>query len=344
MAFELKKSLEGVSKKFKKLVKTKDLQQEKSQELKHGNNPVKWAWFEFRVNSAKILILCAILVVIFVTTMGVGVYGYNWEDGFTTGVTKVVPYPAAFVNGHVIFYHSYLEQLHIIERYQQEFKKVDFKTADGKTVLSQIRKDTMDRLVEDTLVNVEAASLKVVVSDKDLNSQFADLVKSNGGETSFANVLKQYYGLTPNEFKSEIYKSRLVRQKVADTFANDESVNADAKKLAEDVLAKVKAGEDFATLAKQYSQDTSASNGGDLGYFGKGKMVPEFETAAFALKVGEVSGLVKTVYGYHIIKVTDIKGDEIQASHILIKTKDFNTWLADAVKSAKKSIYIKDAK
>lgn len=328
MAFELKKAVNDFLKKFKK-----------SERFTARKLP------KLNIKNPKFIISVLVgVVLLFVTVMGVGVYAFNWEDSFTIGVTKVVPYPAALVNGRVIFYHSYLEQLTILKQYQKEFKKVDFKSDEGKKNLTQIRKDTMDRLVEDTLVNAEAARMKVSVSSKDLNDQFAQLIKSNGGETSFASVLKQYYGLTPAEFKDEIYKSRLLRQKVADAFANDETVNADAKKLAEEVLVKVKAGEDFATLAKQYSQDTTASNGGDLGFFGKGKMVPEFEAAAFALKAGEVSGLVKTVYGYHIIKVVEVKGEEIQASHILIKTKDFNTWLTDAVKSAKKSVYIKDAK
>jgi peptidyl-prolyl cis-trans isomerase D len=72
---------------------------------------------------------------------------------------------------------------------------------------------------------------------------------------------------------------------------------------AEEVLAKVKAGEDFAALAKQYSDDSSAAQGGDLGTFTRGKMVPSFERAAFALAPGETSDLVESPFGLHIIKV-----------------------------------------
>ena len=79
---------------------------------------------------------------------------------------------------------------------------------------------------------------------------------------------------------------------------------------AEEVLKKAKAGEDFAALAKQYSEDDSnKDNGGDLDYFGRGRMVAEFDAAAFAMKAGEISNLVKTAFGYHIIKVTDAKPD-----------------------------------
>jgi peptidyl-prolyl cis-trans isomerase D len=81
---------------------------------------------------------------------------------------------------------------------------------------------------------------------------------------------------------------------------------ATVKKQADDLLAKVKAGADFAALAKQYSEDTASKvNGGDLDFFSRGRMVPEFEDAAFKLEPGQVSDVVKSQFGFHIIKVTE---------------------------------------
>src|SRR5262249_49541907 len=86
----------------------------------------------------------------------------------------------------------------------------------------------------------------------------------------------------------------------------NEQARAEARKKADDVLAEVKAGSDFAGLAKKYSQDPgSATKGGDLGLFARGRMVPAFEAAAFALEPGTVSDIVETPFGFHIIKVEE---------------------------------------
>ena len=90
------------------------------------------------------------------------------------------------------------------------------------------------------------------------------------------------------------------------------SVNAahilvNSEKDAQNILARLEKGESFETLAKRFSKCPSKSKGGNLGWFGKGDMVPEFENAAFNAKKGEVVGPVKTEFGYHLILVKDLK-------------------------------------
>ncbi|WP_456431066.1 SurA N-terminal domain-containing protein [Thermosulfuriphilus sp.] len=85
------------------------------------------------------------------------------------------------------------------------------------------------------------------------------------------------------------------------------------KKKAQEILARVKAGEDFARLAKEYSEDlTTKDEGGDLGFFSRGQLVAPFEEAVFSMKAGEIKGPVRTPFGYHIIKLEEIRPEHVR--------------------------------
>lgn len=156
--------------------------------------------------------------------------------------------------------------------------------------------------------------------------------------------IKKYY----EEKKSEFYKDEVKASHIliSTLDENNKELSAekkkDAKKKAEDVLKKVKSGEEFAALAKEYSDDKgSGSEGGDLGFFGKGVMVPEFEEAAFSLKVGEISEIVESQFGYHIIKVTDKVDEQLPLEEV--KETIQKTLLAQKYNEAIEKI-TKDAK
>lgn len=99
-----------------------------------------------------------------------------------------------------------------------------------------------------------------------------------------------------------------------------EEVKAAARAEAEQVLADLRAGAiDFPSAARQHSDDPASSGlGGDTGWFGRGRMVEPFEAAAFESPPGELAGPVETVFGYHVLQVTDTRGDEVRARHVLI--------------------------
>jgi peptidyl-prolyl cis-trans isomerase C len=116
----------------------------------------------------------------------------------------------------------------------------------------------------------------------------------------------EFYDSHPEFFKTpEQVRASHILAKLDETAGDDDQ--AAARKKIEDVNQKLKNGEDFAETAKTYSEGPSAAQGGDLGYFARGQMVPSFEEAAFALDVGAMSGIVQTRFGYHIILCTDRK-------------------------------------
>jgi foldase protein PrsA len=199
-------------------------------------------------------------------------------------------------------------------------------------MLKQVGPQAVDQLITERLVNKKAEEANITVTEEDLNAEI-DKIKANfPDEATFEQQLQQA-GFTIESLKeqlsSQVKLTKLVEPEIKVTdedikkyyeenkasYATPEQVRAshilvETKEEAEEIVALLKGGADFAELAKERSKDGSAAQGGDLGFFGKGQMVPEFEEAAFALAPGEVSGVVESQYGFHIIKVVEKKAAE----------------------------------
>lgn len=180
-----------------------------------------------------------------------------------------------------------------------------------------------------------------------------DLLISNFVESTIVSKIKvseedarKFYDQNPDKFtRSESVKASHILIGVEPTASAEEKKTAREK--AEKLRKELDGGADFAALAKGNSSCPSSQQGGDLGFFGKGQMVPPFETAAFALKPGEISDVVETQFGYHIIKLTEKKAAETvtfkEAQTRIeeyLKGQKVNSAVGDYVTEAKKSAKI----
>jgi foldase protein PrsA len=244
-------------------------------------------------------------------------------------------------------------------------------TKAGKITQEQFYKQLKDKYGDQVLQDMvyeKLLSKKYKVSDKEVNDKIDELMKQNkiANQDQLKAVLAQN-GKTLKDLKENVKFNLLVFKATTDGIKvtdkelkdyfnknKDQYVEVKAshilvadKKKADEIEQKIKNGEDFAKLAETYSTDPgSKDKGGDLGWFKKGVMMKPFEDKAFSMKVGEVSDVVKTDAGYHIIKLTGKKDSlsdfksEVKDAVLQSKAKNPQTVLNKLVKDS--DVKVKD--
>ncbi|HTW83855.1 MAG TPA: peptidylprolyl isomerase [Candidatus Sulfotelmatobacter sp.] len=208
----------------------------------------------------------------------------------------------------------------------QNISKADF---DNRLENGPAAKQVLNQMVQQKLIDSYAQDKHIDVPQSDIDKKLAD-IKSKYPPGQFDTIVKQQ-GLTMQDVDNILRQQIILEKAVAPNIhVSDADVKAYFDKnhaqfdkpeqvrarhilvadpqTAQTVLAKLKAGGSWDALAKQYSTDPSSKDkGGELGFFGKGQMVPAFQNAAFAAKVGQIVGPVKSPFGYHIIQVEEKK-------------------------------------
>lgn len=260
---------------------------------------------------------------------------------FSTATTSwaIGNYPgnALRVNGVDVSYQRYMG---LYLEHQRSTGVAIGARGDQLALLTRLRKEAMDLLIEQELLIQAAEAKGIKVLPEEIEAAFAEVSEPFNDKDEFMRRLET------EGYTEDSYREHLRRMIAASKYLDE--VRADAMNVSDEeletyyrenelrltlpeqvrvrhillswkplgqpddraalreqmdaILTKARAGEDFADLAREYSDDSSAQNGGDVGFFHRGQMVPAFEAAAFSLQPGEISDIVETPFGVHILK------------------------------------------
>lgn len=289
----------------------------------------------------KVIIGLIGLIVVFLIIVGLGIYVLDWSNSAITKTARFLPYPVAAVDYRPISYNLYVSDTETLTHYYGKQQELNPSLYTMPTD-NEIRSVVMSKLIKDSVTEKLAKSHDVTVSQADVDAEYEKVAQQSGDAAGIEQNIKELYNWDIPTFKAKVIKPYLLRSKLQEKLSQDTALNDAARTEAEAILARVNGKtESFEDTAKEFSQDeTTAINGGDLGYFGPGEMVAPFEEAVAALELDQISGLVQTPFGYHIIKLTEKSTDDngqpkYKASHILIKTKSVDSAIEDDLKKSR---------
>ena len=293
----------------------------------------------------RMMIIAVSIIVLLVILMLLGagywlVYVNHSTAAPVTTVKNILPLPVGKVNGQFISLKTYEKRVAATENFYKKQEELQLGLTRETPTAAEIKQQEFDRLVEETVVNAYAKEQGVSVTDQDVNDYFdkSILPQAKGGMDEVNTTLKDLYNWSVDDFKQEVLREAVLRNKLQEKLSKDDSQNSAAKEKITTLYTEIKDGKkSFEDAAKESSDDTvSAEQGGVLGTITKGQTVKEFEEKAFSAPVGELTEPFVTQYGWHILKVTkrDDAAGTAEVQHILVMTKQLDDVIQEKVDAA----------
>lgn len=319
-------------------------------------------------NRGKFFASGALVVVIFVGIVALAAVFFGIRNlssqPAVVQFARVMGISIAKINGIPISYADYMEDMTLLRKFYEGQIALGMPPLAEEEISDQV----LSRLAINALIMDHAEKYGVSVSKEEVanSPMLAQLVAPFGTREAAEAEMQKRYGLTFDLYVAKVVTPVMLEQKLQEAFAAGDSdegkpyeeeqararhilfqvvdpkEDATVKKEAQTVLERIKGGEDFATLAQEFGSDGTKDQGGDLGWFGRGRMVPAFESAVFAAQAGTlISELVKTEFGYHIVKVEDKRtgrnysafmGDQLRLAQVeILNPKVHNPFSVSAI-------------
>jgi parvulin-like peptidyl-prolyl isomerase len=250
---------------------------------------------------------------------------------------------AALVNGESIAMDDYQRQIAQVEAFFEQ-EGLDLESEEGQERLAQANRQVLEQMIDQELIRQAAVGMGISISDEELETKIQEIIEQSGGQEQFEQSLLDT-GTSYDDFR-QMLLDQLLSEAVFSAVTVSipsiaEQVHArhillSTPESAEEVLARLEGGEDFAFLAREYSEDVSTrERGGDMDFFPRGVMPLEVEDAAFSLEVGETSEIIQSQFGFHIVQVLEREEREIPVEIFEnLRQQSFMQWLHERRESA----------
>lgn len=279
-------------------------------------------------------------LVAFVTYCTVALYKLQSTSTFIYGVSRVIPFPVARNGSQFIAYENYLFELRHYMHYYEVQQKLDFTSESGQQQLTEFKKQALKKVIDDTYVKKIAKEKNLKVTDQEVNDQITVLRQQNrlgSNDKVFEDVLRDYWGWSIDDFRRSLKQQMLAQKVVA-------SLDTATQERAQAALAELKATNDFAAVAKNYSDDVATKDtGGDYGFFidkTNRDLTPQTTAALFKMEPGQYSDILNSGYSLEIVKTLEKKDDKVRGAHILFNFEPIDADLNDRKEKQPTRVYI----
>jgi len=278
--------------------------------------------YKILINSLIFFIVLSLLISL------IGIYLGRWQSTVITNLTRYVPLPAFYVNGQSVKLYDFLGDVNVLEDY---LKRQNLET--DKYI---VRKQVYDKIIELKVIEQLAQKRNITLTNEEINNQLKEILGVDNLSEEVGKITMELYGWDYDMYVEKVVRPILLARKLEEYFNTSQGTNQIREQVGSLYDQLVQNETKFEEIANEVNQDNTKVVSGDLGWFKLGDTVPEFEIVLLQLTEGEVSNVVETRYGFHIIKLNEKMIEEEQplyhVSHIFLKKPLFNEYLKEQIK------------
>jgi hypothetical protein len=291
-----------------------------------------------------VVISISLLIAAVITFFGycvLALYKFKSDSKFLYHVTQVIPFPIARIGSDLVSYENYLFEVNHYAHYYKTQQDLDLNSEQGRQQLAEFKKRALNKVITDAYVRDLAKQHNISVSNQEVDNEIKVLRSQNrlgASDKEFESVLRDFWDWSVKDFRRSL-KQQLLAEKVVS------NLDQDTHKRADKAYSELAGGKDFATLAREVSEEpTSKQNGGEYGFLvdkTNRDISPATVEALFKLKPGEYSSVVDVGYGLEIVKNLEAQNNKVRAAHIVFNFKDISNYTNDLKDKKKTRSYIK---